>query len=89
MRSRLASFVLALLIPAALVPAAGAARAAQPAADFNGDCVVNGIDFTLLARSYLTATGSLLYRPAYDLNHDGVINIIDLQIFDSQFGQRC
>jgi hypothetical protein len=68
---------------------AGVPAATNLAGDFNGDCVVNASDLVPLARSYLTAVGSLLYSPMFDLNHDGIINVLDLQLFAAHFLERC
>ncbi len=80
-----------LLALSALLPLAGRpTHAATPlVGDVNGDCAVNILDLSMIARRYLTAQGSLLYAPIYDLNGDGVINILDLQIVAARMGTRC
>jgi hypothetical protein len=78
-----------LLALALLLPFARAALASDLLGDVNGDCTVNVLDLSILSSRYLTARGSLLYRPEYDVNGDGVINILDLQVVAGHFGTAC
>jgi hypothetical protein len=83
--------VLSNVNPATLSISLGGAPATATSLtdDFNGDCVVNGLDLRLFARHYLTGIGSLLYSPLFDLNGDAAINVLDLQIFAAHFAQHC
>ncbi len=51
------------------------------AADFNGDRVVNFIDYSELASVWGTSSGEPGFDNIYDLYHDDVINMLDLEIF--------
>lgn len=50
-------------------------------ADFNGDGVVNFLDYAALANAWLTRAGMPNYNEAYDLYDDNNIDILDLAVF--------
>jgi len=56
-------------------------------ADLNGDGVVDGEDLGLMARSYGSADGEVLYSPAVDLDGDLFIDDIDVPFLTSEFGR--
>jgi len=61
----------------------------RPAGDVDGNCVVNIIDFVIVAGTFGKSVGDPAFNPIADLNHDGTINITDLSIVGGSFGQRC
>ncbi|MFK8032197.1 MAG: dockerin type I domain-containing protein [Gammaproteobacteria bacterium] len=49
-------------------------------ADFNNDCSINFLDYSVLTQNFLSTQDEL-----FDLNGDGVINFIDVSIFSGVF----
>lgn len=57
--------------------------------DFNGDCVVDFLDFLLFMPQFGTAEGDANWDPQFDLNGDGRVGFADFLIFVSQWGKTC
>ncbi|MGD0551749.1 MAG: glycoside hydrolase family 2 TIM barrel-domain containing protein [Sedimentisphaerales bacterium] len=55
--------------------------AAGASTDFNGDGVVNFLDFAQLADAWQTAAGDSGFNQLYDFDHDGIIDLADLKLF--------
>ena len=53
-------------------------------ADFNGDNIVNSVDFSILLAFW--KTNPPFANPAVDINHDNAVNSIDFSILLSQWG---
>jgi hypothetical protein len=53
--------------------------------DSNGDGIVDILDFTLLAASYLRFEGDKAYDVRADFNHTGQIEQMDLELLTSSF----
>ena len=56
--------------------------------DFNGDGVVNFLDFLAFASQFGTRQGDGKYDAKYDLDSDGAIGFGDFLIFSSSFGKE-
>ena len=56
-------------------------------ADINRDCLVDGADLNLMARSFSSLAGDPAYDAAADLSGDGGVDGIDLTIFSDYFGR--
>jgi hypothetical protein len=69
--------------PLCAVPQCLPIRVRSP--DFNRDLVVDLIDLSRFARSYLVPT----FEPCVDLNFDGVVDIIDFSIFAQHYLHEC
>jgi hypothetical protein len=52
----------------------------DPRADLNGDGKVDGVDFSMLSRAWLTKLGDARYDPGADANGDGKVDATDLSI---------
>jgi hypothetical protein len=54
-------------------------------ADYDGDGVVNVLDFGVLRAAYLSQAGGPRWNAAVDHNGDGVINVVDFGFFRESF----
>ena len=57
--------------------------------DFNGDCVVNFLDFVLFAAHFGSEEGDSNWDPVFDLDNDGRVGFSDFLILVSHLGETC
>lgn len=57
--------------------------------DFNGDCIVNFLDFILFTKQFGSREGDPDWDPLFDLNDDGRVGFADFLIFIGQWGKTC
>jgi beta-galactosidase len=70
------SFVFVLMLALSF-----AGYAAGASTDFNGDGVVNFLDFAQMANAWQTTSGNPDFNSLYDFDHDGIIDLDDIAIF--------